>query len=99
MALFWSNPMSKLVIDDTLTANLLQANGGIELVAKDGRALGYFLPTNMYLQLMYAWAREEFNNDPELQHGREKLRKEGGVTTAELLAHLQNLEHNGTQPS
>jgi hypothetical protein len=50
--------------------------------------------------LVYAWAREEFRKEEEQERSRgipRDFNKEGGVTTAELLAYLEHLKAQSKQ--
>ncbi|HYV37619.1 MAG TPA: hypothetical protein VE988_18075 [Gemmataceae bacterium] len=84
--------MSKIVVDDPLIGELENAGSGATLYARDGRELGCFVSMEAYKSLVYAWAREEFRKEEEQERSNgivRDFRQEGGITTAELLAHLR----------
>ncbi len=56
---------------------------------KKGGQVGFFFPANVYLKMMRAWSRAEFAEDVELHTARNEA---GGMTTAEVLVQLQQLE-------
>jgi hypothetical protein len=89
--------MGKLILDEALRAKLGQVNGEVELCDASGQRVGYFLSPDAYMKLLYARAKAEIT-DEELEEAREEYRKHGGVTTAQLLAHLKSLdeERNST---
>jgi hypothetical protein len=81
--------MGKLIIDESLRTKLSQAQEEIELLDQQGAQVGFFFPSQLYLKLMYAWARAEFADDQDVQRARAEP---GGMTTAEVLRHLRQVE-------
>jgi hypothetical protein len=84
--------MEKVVLDPTLGAKLRDLDGEAELCDESGRKLGVFLTPDAYMRLLYDAAKGWFS-DEETAQAREDYRKNGGVTTAELLAHLRSLDN------
>jgi hypothetical protein len=51
--------------------------------------MGWFLPDDIYMRLMYDVAKAQFSDEEELKRAREES---GGMTTAEVLAYLKSLD-------
>jgi hypothetical protein len=81
--------MGKIIIDESLRNQLSQAQEEMELLDQKGGQVGFFFPSQVYLKLMRAWARAEFADDQDLQNAR---KEPGGMTTAEVLQHLKQVE-------
>jgi hypothetical protein len=86
--------MSKVVVDAALRAKLNGLDREIEFCDEAGNVLGYFLTPKEHEQLMYAWAKSQVT-DEELEAAR---KEQGGMTTEELLAHLEALRRGGKEP-
>jgi hypothetical protein len=87
--------MSKLILDEATKAKLSQVSGEVELYDAAGQKVGHFLTPDAYQKRMYDIAKAMVS-DEELEEAREDYRKNGGVTTAEVLAHLRSLDGNGS---
>lgn len=83
--------MSKVILDDKLWEQLKDPGEHAELCNPSGQTVGYFVSPDVYKQLMYAWAKQQFTRE-ELERARQET---GGLTTAELLAHLEAAGHRG----
>lgn len=82
--------MNKVVIPDDLSARLRQLTGAAVLADEAGNSLGYVVPAKLYAELLLAQASREPTPE-ELQAAREEYRTQGGKTTAEVLAHLEQV--------
>ena len=83
--------MSKVILDPGLKAKLKDQRQSIELCEESGETIGFFVPRDQYLRLLYAEAKTQLTKE-ELEAAREDYRKNGGVTTADLLDHLRRLD-------
>lgn len=85
--------MGKLILDAELRAKLNGGNSGFEVCDDTGQTVGYYLPRDEYVRLVYAieLAQPTLTNE-EREAARREVRENGGVTTAELLDHLRSLE-------
>jgi hypothetical protein len=81
--------MGKIIIDESLRNQLSQAQEEMEFLDQKGTQVGFFFPSQIYLKMMRAWARAEFAEDQGLQTARTEP---GGMTTAEVLQHLKQVE-------
>jgi hypothetical protein len=80
--------MSKIVLDEELRAKLNGLNDEVEVCDSEGRTIGRFLPEQEYWRLMYDLAKTDFSDDAELEEAR---REPGGMTTAEVLAFIDEI--------
>lgn len=76
--------MSKVILDDTLRAQLRDFDG-VELCDQSGRPVGHFLSQKLYRRLLFDWANAQVT-DEELERRR---RLPGGRTLREIWARLQ----------
>ena len=81
--------MGKMIVDESLRNQLSQAQEEMEFLDQKGAQVGYFFPAHVYFRMMRAWARAEFADDPDLPKARKEV---GGMTTAEVLRHLKEVE-------
>jgi hypothetical protein len=81
--------MGKMIIDDSLRNKLSHAQEEMEFLDQKGVRIGFFFPAEVYQKLMRSWARLEFADDPDIPAARDQA---GGMTTAEVLAHLRQIE-------
>ncbi len=79
--------MHKLVLDKELRVKLNNLDADVEVYDEDGRRVGHFLPEDLYMELMYAWAKTQFT-DEELEAARQEP---GGYTTPEALDHIEKV--------
>ena len=91
--------MSKLILDPALRAELSQMPGEVELCDEAGEAVGYFVPPGLFRTLLSAWVHAEFADEGDRAAALDEFRREGGASTAEVLAHLQQLERSGMNGS
>ncbi len=82
--------MDKVVVPADLSNRLRALTGPSFLADEAGNTLGYVLPPKLYAELMLAWASREPTPE-ELAAAREEYRTHGGKTTAEVLAHLEEV--------
>lgn len=82
--------MEKVVIDAATRAKLGPLVGHVTLADEAGKTVGIVLPPKQYAELMLAWASREPTRE-ELEAAREEYRTRGGKTTAEVLAHLEQV--------
>jgi hypothetical protein len=83
--------MSKIILDAQLRAKLNGLNEQLDVYDENGTKLGCFLPEAVYMELLYAWAREQFADEEELKQAREEVKTQGGYTTAEAIAYLEKV--------
>lgn len=91
--------MSKLILDPVLRAELSQSPGEVELCDETGQAMGYFLPPGLFRKLLSAWVNAEFAAEGSRDAALQEFRRAGGVSTAEVISHLEQLDRNGTSRS
>jgi len=77
--------MTKVMIDDLVRAKLNGLNGQIEFCDLSGQSLGHFLPTDLYKELLSAWAKVHVT-DEEVQRARQQT---GGRPLVEIWGTLQ----------
>lgn len=82
--------MNRVVIPADLAARLRQLTGAAVLADEGGNSLGYVVPAKLYAELLLAQASREPTPE-ELEAAREEYRTQGGKTTAEVLAHLEQV--------
>ena len=63
--------MTKVLVDDAVRAKLNGLNDQVELCDVSGHTLGHFLPTDLYKELLSAWAKVH-NTDEEVQRARQQ---------------------------
>ena len=90
--------MNKVIFTEAERAKLMGLDGHGEIVDEAGRPLGYFFSPDAFMRFVYSVANCEVS-EAEIAAAREDYRKRGGVTTAEVLAHLKSLEEKGRQAS
>jgi hypothetical protein len=71
--------MTKLTLDPQLRAKLNGLNEQIEFCDENGQTIGHFVPTDFYMQLVYAWLNAKVT-DEEL----EQAAQEPGRPLAEI---------------
>jgi hypothetical protein len=86
--------MGKLVLDAAIREQLTKLGKEVELYDESGSKIGVFLSPAAYLELLFA--RVQADPTPEdREAARADYRQRGGLTTAEILAHLRRLEEEG----
>ncbi|MCH8044635.1 MAG: hypothetical protein IID44_13055 [Planctomycetes bacterium] len=78
--------MTKVILDDSLLAQLHSGNEPLELCAPTGETVGHFLPQEVYQRLIYDWANAQIT-DEELQR---RLEQPGGRALAEIWSRLES---------
>jgi hypothetical protein len=91
---FLRTAMSAVVIDSALRAKLNGLNQELEFRDEAGNLIGYFLPPKRHEKLLYAWAKSQVS-DEELEEARRDYQKNGGLTTDQVLAHLERVIREG----
>jgi hypothetical protein len=79
--------VTRVVCDNVLHLQLDDLKNELEVCDKSGRVLGRFLPEAVYERLGGAQAADDFT-EQELVAAEQQP---GGMTTAEVLAHLKSL--------
>jgi|HubBroStandDraft_6_1064221.scaffolds.fasta_scaffold2517896_2 hypothetical protein len=83
--------MGKVILDDELKAKLGEVKGEVELCDAEGRTVAYVLDPEWHRTMLYAWAKAQFS--AEVAEGaRQDYRKNGGMTTAQVLEYLKSLD-------
>lgn len=82
--------MTRAILPNSILAQLPDLNGQLELCNEEGQTIGFFVPPDMHHAYMYAWAKAQFTDD-EARQAREDIRRNGGMMTAEAIAHLESL--------
>jgi hypothetical protein len=77
--------MSKVIVDDELRAKLNGLNADLEFCDPNGEPLGYFVPKDEYMRLLYAWERQQPVDLEELER---RAREPGGRPLAEIWKRL-----------
>jgi hypothetical protein len=83
--------MEKIILDPTLQSALHGGTEHLQLCSADGQTLSYVVPADLYRQLLSAWTDEVLANEQELEQARQEIRTQGGVSGAEILAHLERV--------
>lgn len=82
--------MEKVVIPADLSDRLRGLAGPSFLADASGTTLGVVVSPQLYDEMVEAWIRREPTPE-ELAAAREEYRTHGGKTTAEVLAHLEQV--------
>jgi len=82
--------MSTVVIERALRAKLNGLNQELEFRDEAGNVIGYFLPPKLHEKLLYGWAKSQVT-DEELEEARRDYREKGGLTTDQIVAHLERV--------
>lgn len=80
--------MTRVTIDSSLQAKLHGLESELELCDESGRTVGFVLPPDLHRQLMYAWAKTMVDEETV----QRSLSQPGGLSTAQVLDHLDQLE-------
>ena len=79
--------MTTVIIDKDLREKLQDLEHEVKFCDESGRTVGRYLPEAEYTKLLYERARNMFS-DEELEKA---AREPGGISTAQLLARLEQL--------
>ena len=82
--------MTKVILDDSLLAQLNFGDEPLELCAPSGETVGHFLPQEIYQRLLYDWANAKIT-DEDLQ---QRLQQPGGRRLAEICSRLENTRNS-----
>ena len=80
--------MSKITLDAELRAKLNGLADQLEVCDETGNTVGHFVPEELYRDLLQSWAKNEFT-DAEIEQARQEVKAEGGLTTSEAIAYIQ----------
>jgi hypothetical protein len=80
--------MSKIVLDRELIAKLKEATKSIPITDEDGNVIGSFVPNASFDRIMSFLLPEPTKE--ELAEARAEMLQHGGVSTAELLAAMDD---------
>jgi hypothetical protein len=79
--------MTRITVNESFLGQLSSEREEAELCDPSGRRLGYFLPDQVYRELVCRWANAQVS-DEELERSRQESES---YTTAEVLEHLRDL--------
>jgi hypothetical protein len=82
----------KVVIAAEPLSRFREATDGLQVCDPQGRTLGYFLPPDLYQELMYGWVKAQIGDATGPEHpddGRPPM------TTAEAVIYLQQVARSG----
>ena len=82
--------MNQVTVDDAFGEQLKRSGPDVQVRGRDGQVLGYFLTPEEYRKLVYAWARAEASN-LDVDQARDEYRRQGGLTTAQVLERLNRI--------
>jgi len=82
--------MDKLLLDPTTRSRFNGLDRYSEVCDETGQTLGFFLPPEFHHEVMYAWAKALFS-EAELAEARAEVRSQGGYTTPEVIARLNEV--------
>ncbi|MCI0642968.1 MAG: hypothetical protein L0Y72_05910 [Gemmataceae bacterium] len=83
--------MSRIQLDPQLKSRLNGLNEQIEFCDDEGKAVGQFLPQDLYLKLMHAWAKEQFEDTIERDQALADVKSSGGMSTKEAISFLEKI--------
>jgi hypothetical protein len=82
----------KVMIAAEPLSRFREATERLEVCDPQGRTLGYFLPPDLYQELMYAWVKAQFGDATGPEHpddGRPPM------TTGEAILYLEQVARSG----
>jgi|GEM_PF-3247807 len=82
--------MSKIVPDTELLVKLKSATKAVEIADEEGNVIGHFLPNEAFERIM-AFVLPPATKE-EIAEARTEMLASGGVSTAELLARLDEVK-------
>lgn len=80
--------MNRVLVDDAMRTTLGKLRSQTEFCDQSGNVLGYFIPAEQDSKSIREWVRSRIS-DEELER---RAQESGGVTTAEVLKKLHELE-------
>jgi hypothetical protein len=82
--------MTQVTVDDAFREQLTHNGPDVQIRDRDGRVIGYFLSPEAYQKMVYDWARGDLPTDA-IEQARAEYRRQGGLTTAQVLDRLNRL--------
>jgi len=76
--------MNKVIVDQGLRSRLNGLDAQVEFCEDTGQTLGYFVPADVYKEMLFAWADSHLSEE-ELEQRRQEP---GGRTLAEIWQRL-----------
>lgn len=86
---------NRVVLSDELRDQLASLDGSVEAYDRSGQVVGFFMSSDEYKRLIYAWARAEFEK-ADLEDPIDDNDESGSMTTPEVLAYLESLGQSQT---
>ncbi len=90
--------MLAITLDPELRARLNGLTEHLEVRDEHGTTVGHFVPDEQYRELLYAWARAKFADPAEFERARREYQSEGGLSTPEAVAHLEQVAREAHDP-
>ena len=84
--------MGKVTLTPELRSHLNGLDEHLELCDETGRTIGHFLTDDEFRDLVYAQFRNLPSDEADRQRAREELARDGGMTTAEAVAYIAEIE-------
>jgi hypothetical protein len=91
--------LQTILLDPELRAKLNGLDQPLEIRDDSGKTVGHFVPIGLYEEMVSAWVRVQFADDQERAQAREEVRTQGGLTTAEAIAHLEQVARGAASGS
>lgn len=82
--------MEKITLSPDLLAHIQDAHCQVEVCDESGKTVGFFLPTELHRELLYAWVKSQFS-DEEAAAARAERKTQPGYNTLDAIAHLNRL--------
>jgi hypothetical protein len=76
-------------VDEPVVVDLPSSN--LDNRDASGNTVGHSVPTKLYDKMVSAWVRVQFADEQERDQARQEVRTQGGLTTAEAIAHLEQV--------
>ena len=86
--------MSTVILDDDLKSRLNGLDKHLEVRDPAGKLVGHFLPDDLYMRMLYDWAKAEFAREEAEEAVKGVVRKwdgTNGKTTAEAIAYVKRM--------
>jgi hypothetical protein len=86
--------MGTVILDDELKAKLNGLNEHLEVRDASGKLVGHFLPDELYMGMLFDWAKAEFAREEAEEAAQGIVRKWDGTsgrTTPEAIAYVKEL--------
>lgn len=83
--------MNRITLDAELRAKLNGLKDIVEICDEGGKVVGRYLPEAEYLYLVYEILKLQPIDEEETRQIREEMRRDGGMTTAEAIEHLEKV--------